>query len=100
MAHHEGDGDGAVGRLVDSRQDDGIGSRTGTITVAGYGHGNAFVRSYGVVNVRPRVEGQLRLRMVGEDAGRCDFGIKAAMEALVLAVGLRVRRCSKADADS
>src|SRR3984893_14365688 len=88
------------GRILDRRQSFGKRNRTWAITGNGRVEAERVVRTHQVVTVAEAIELALAMLEAGEGEVAQDFELKRAMEALVLALGLRMIRTTVADSDA
>ena len=88
--------------ILNGRQRSRHAARTGPVALCWRLHGNALVGPLVVIDGAPAVKLGLRLVQVAKDASAEDFGLQAAVKALVLAVALRVpwRNMRKANAQA
>src|ERR1700730_5658329 len=87
-------------RILDRRQSFGKRKRTWAITGNGSIEAERVVRTHQVVAVAEAIELALAVLEAGEVEVAQDFELKRAMEALVLALGLRMIRTTVADSDA
>ena len=91
---------GVVRPVLDGRQGFREAPRAGSVAGTRHGHADALVWAAMVVDRPPRIEGLLHVCVIDPGAPVEDLGFQAAVEAFVLAVGLRMDRCAEADLDA
>src|ERR1700679_3362815 len=96
LLDRSGDGAGGVLRWLYGVRH---GSWAETVAVGGDVHAQGLVRSVGVVDASPGVEGRLGVSQVPQIAALQHLQLQGAMETLVLALGLRMVGPAVDDAD-
>ena len=89
-----------VGAVGQRRQLGGVGSGTDVIATGGDGQGQRLVGAHMVVLVAPGIEGGLPGGQIGTRRLPTEIALQGAVEALVLAQGLRVIGPAVADGDA
>src|SRR5882724_4321702 len=84
--------DAVAGPVLDGRQGFGEGAWARVVAVGRHRQGERIVRPVVVVEMAPGVEGTLAVDEIAEAVGLQQLGLEGAMEALVLALGLRMVR--------
>ncbi len=92
--------DQVAGGVVDRRQGLGEGAWAGPVAAGGRGEVQRLVGARQVVGIAEAVELPLAVGQVGEGAVAQRLGLQGAVEALLLALGLRVGRPAVADRDA
>ena len=89
-----------LGLVLGRRDGRGHGPWAHGVAADGRGHGQGLVRAAGVVDLAPGVKGALGLSQIGQPVGGQHLGLEGAVEALVLALGLRMIGSSVDHADA